>query len=136
MGGKMAKTHAAHNKSFHQRLVEYENERHARRLAEIKKAEAKLRLFEPTVAALEQRGIRLALNVHLIDQSTGSLRLKAAGFLESEPRLYDALLELGYKEEKRCEHTTLATCWMKQGRLRVYLWIPRGHPHRVPGAPT
>lgn len=113
--------------TFHQRLIAYENERHAKRLAEIKKVETKLQMFEPTVAALEARGISLALNYPLLAYPDG-LHASRGGITEWDHPLYTALTELGFAEIERRDYSYSAEITLKQGRLTLYMSILAGYP--------
>jgi hypothetical protein len=133
---KLRKSSATKQTTLHARLIAYENDRHARRLAEIKSVATKLRMFEPTAAALEARGIYLSRDSYLNASSDKALHLQAGGFITiDEGRLYNALTELGYTEIERSEHSNYATCLMKQGRLTVALSIPAGHTYSPPAKP-
>lgn len=104
------------------RVITEENERHARRLAAIKKATAKLRQFEPTFTALEKRGIHVALN-HLRTDYQGALNLTICNLPGPDCGLYNVLIEIGFNEinSSICGRYTMVT--LKKSRLLVSLVI-------------
>ena len=115
--------------TFHQRLVAAEQARHARRLAEIKKAEAKLRMFEPTAAALEAKGIQVSLEFPL---GTGKeLPLSKGGLTSWDHSLYDALIALGYIESARDIRGIFAFVTLKKARLQITMSVHDDHPTQV-----
>ncbi|MDR3409670.1 MAG: hypothetical protein P4L87_01790 [Formivibrio sp.] len=85
--------------TFQQRLLAHELTRHKQRLAEIKKSEAKLKLFEPVAAELAARGYDLALDWCLrIDDS---LRITMGSTTAYDYQLYTTLLDMGFVEQRR-----------------------------------
>jgi hypothetical protein len=119
--------------SLHDRLIAQENERHKGRLAEIKRAEAMLRLFEPNETALKARGIHFSLD-RLYINYTRALQVTAGGISAWDNRIYDGLLDLGFEEIKRDVTSSYAHCILKKGRLQVYLMIDAAHQHTKPEA--
>lgn len=113
--------------TYHQKLIAHENERHAKRLAEIKRVETKLQMFEPTAAALEARGISLSLNYPLFAYPDG-LFVSKGGLTAWDHPLYTALIELGFAEIKRHESSYSAEVTLEQGRLTLHLSIMAGYP--------
>lgn len=109
--------------TFHDRLVAHEHERHARRLADIKKAASKIAMFERDYAALEL--INSAPGTHSsIACYRHSLDLSRGLLTESEAPLYRGLLAIGYIEVSR-DHPDGAHSMitLKKGRLRVQLFM-------------
>jgi hypothetical protein len=89
-------------KTFHERLTEHENERHARRIAEISRMQTVLALAEPIIQKLE---VSLKLELHLDRCLSGlpstdylPLRLSASTFTLTDNRMYELLIALGFVE--------------------------------------
>ena len=116
--------------TFLGKLIAQEERRHAYRLAEIKKMSTKLIMLEPTAKALEAKGIHLATGDHL-DGYDGSLRLSTGIFDDKNPKLYNALIDLGFKEIKRSDMTIYEQATLKKSRLQITVNIPNGH-HYAP----
>ena len=112
--------------TLREQLIADEHQRHARRLAELKKADAKLRMLEPTAIALDARGIRLWPECVRLD-AFGNLSVSTAGICTWDARLYDALLDLGYTQVSRSTTGPYSHCSLKKGRLTLALMIPSSH---------
>lgn len=108
------------------RAIALENERHARRLAEIKRAESMLYQFEPFAAAIEARGIHLSID-HFHVNYMKALDVSCNGVVSWSHRLYDALIELDFTEAKRDVTSHYAHVVLKKGRLQLYLMIEASH---------
>lgn len=121
--------------SFHDQLIVYENDRHARRLAEIKRAMPKLRMFEPTAAALAERGINVANDVARTD-FRGMLVISRSFITEWDNNIHTALIELGFSEIDRRISGVYAHCDLKKGRLRIVLMIKVGQDATTPAPVT
>lgn len=114
--------------TFRERLLAHENQRHAARLAEIKKAEARLRAFEPTAAALEARGIHLSCT-YTLGNWDKELHLTCGVITESNNLLHDALIELGFTQTERTAAGSYAHVALKQGRQKLRLLIKADHQY-------
>lgn len=115
------------------RAIARENERHARRLAEIKRAEAMLHQFEPVAAALEARNIHLCVESFHVNYMK-ALDISSAGPVSWSHGIYDALIELGFTEVQRDVTSYYAHVLLKQGRLKLYLMIEAAHAPAKPEA--
>jgi hypothetical protein len=123
--------------TFHQQLVNAENKRHANRLAEIKKAETMLRLFEPTAVALAAKNIRLDLEWFLSTYDK-CLRVTSGGLTEWDHRLYDALITEGFSEISRSSGA-YPNVKLKKGRLSLSVTVMENFPtisHQVQSVQT
>jgi hypothetical protein len=92
-------------KTFHERLTEHENERHAKRIAEISRMQDVLALAEPTIQKLEAC---LKLEIHLDGCLSGlpsadylPLRLTAGVYTLTDNKMYELLIALGFVEVAR-----------------------------------
>ncbi len=108
------------------RAIALENERHTRRLAEIKRAESMLRQFEPFAAALEDRNIRLSIDGFHVNYMK-ALDISSGGPVSWSHGIYDALIELGFSEVKRDVTSHYAHIVLKKGYLQLHLMIEAGH---------
>jgi len=111
------------------RVIEQETTRHNGRLAEIKKMEAKLRMFEPDFAELEARKAFVSLDGLRCTDDT--LYISGGGLSEWDIRRYDTLLDIGFVEIDRSSGTHFNTRRLKKGRLTVSIMIPASHPAPV-----
>jgi hypothetical protein len=92
-------------KTFHERLTEHENERHAKRMAEIRSMQDVLTLAESTIQKLEAR-LKLELRLDGCLSSLPSadylpLRLSASTFTLTDNKMYELLVDLGFVEVAR-----------------------------------
>ncbi|MDR3409666.1 MAG: hypothetical protein P4L87_01770 [Formivibrio sp.] len=108
--------------TFQQRLLAHELTRHKQRLAEIKKQEPKLRLFEPIAIALAERGLEVALGWSISDYPHDALRITRGSLTGYDQKLYDALVEMGFKEVSR-RGNYYVSVHLKMGRLTLALTI-------------
>lgn len=108
--------------TFHQRQLAHEHLRHKQRLAEIAKQESKLRLFEPIAVALAERGIEVALGWSISDYPHDALRITRGSLTGYDQKLYDALVEMGFKEVSRRGHYYISV-HLKRGKLTLALTI-------------
>ena len=124
--------------SFHDQLVAYENNRHTQRLAEIKRAMPKLRMFETTAAALAERGINVAnvANDTARTDCRGMLVISRSFITEWDNNIHTALIELGFSEIDRRISGVYANCDLKKGRLRIALMIKVGQDATTPAPVT
>lgn len=127
--------HTNTSPSFHDQLVAHENNRHARRLAEIKHAASKLRMFEPTAAVLAERGINVANDAARTD-FRGMLVISRSFITEWDNNIHTALIELGFSEIDRRISGVYANCDLKKGRLRIALMIKVGQDATTPAPVT
>jgi hypothetical protein len=114
--------------TFLEKLLAQEEYRHAYRMAEIKKMSTKLIMLEPAARALEARGIHLATDSYL-NAANGALHLSTGIFDDKHPKLYNALVDLGFLEVKRNSMTIYEQAVLKKGRLRVVVNIPNNHAY-------
>jgi hypothetical protein len=92
-------------KTFHERLTEHENERHARRIAEISRMKTMLALAEPIIQKLEA-SLKLELRLddclsYLPTADYLPLRLAAGPFSLTDNKMYELLVDLGFVEVAR-----------------------------------
>jgi hypothetical protein len=92
-------------KTFHERLIAHENNRHAKRLAEISHMQTVLALAEPIIQKLETS---LKLEIHLDGCLSGlpsadylPLRLTAGAYTLTDNKMYELLIALGFVEVAR-----------------------------------
>ena len=87
--------------TYLQRLIEYENKRHVKRIKEIAESKSTLEAFETTAIALEALGIRLSLS-RLLSYGFGTLYIGMDNSIfdadQHNAPLYGALINLGYCE--------------------------------------
>ncbi|MDB5988893.1 MAG: hypothetical protein JWQ10_296, partial [Herbaspirillum sp.] len=119
--------------TFYAALVGYENDRHAARLAEIKKHEKRILMFQDTWRALRDRGMQVSLSWTLSAMPTNSLRITYGSFTSLDHRLHDALLELGYVEVSR-SGDRYSDRILKKGRLSVSVTVEAAHEAPKAGA--
>lgn len=115
------------------RLIADENERHAGRLREIKSAEARLRMLEPTFNALEARGVRISMHSTLLNCYDKSLHITRGGTSSFDHALYDAMIDLGFTEIERRKSLHYAYCTLKKGRLLLKISVEAQHGAKVDG---
>ena len=109
-----------------QRLQAIELQRHAGRLANIKRMHARLMLLDALMPAIDSAGVRLSLH-DMTDWGGNSLSL-TTGSLDrsSEAKLVNVLLANGMRVEERKDwpgqfgHSTF---YLKKGRLRVSVMV-------------
>lgn len=119
--------------SLPQRLQALELERHAGRLAAIKRMHARLVLLEAFMPAIEQAGVCISLG-DVTDWGGKHLSL-SAGLLDrpSAAKLVNVLLANGMEVEERkdwagCDLGAI-TFYLKKGRLRVYVMVSASVAH-------
>lgn len=130
----MAKRKEQEPSTYLGKLIAHEERRHAYRLAEIKKMSTKLIMLEPVAKALEAKGIRLTLDSLLEVYSKSALYLSTGIFDDKNPRLYNALIDLGFQEVERNSVTIYEQATLKKGRLQVVVNIPNAHQYMGGGA--
>ncbi|RJG06266.1 hypothetical protein D3870_09800 [Noviherbaspirillum cavernae] len=116
--------------TFLERVVEREESRHAGRRKEIKQMRSALVMAEPTIRSLEAQGLRIATESNWLSTCDRVLIIElvaAAGF--NNPKLYNALVDLGFKEVKRYEHASFATAHLKKSRLTLSVSIPPNYQY-------
>ena len=112
--------------SLPQRLQALELERHAGRLAAIKRMHARLVLLDAFMPAIEQAGVCISLG-DVTDWGGKHLSL-SAGLLDrpSAAKLVNVLLANGMEVEERKDWggaSGHSTFYLKKGRLRVYVMV-------------
>jgi hypothetical protein len=107
--------------SLFDHVIYAENKRHASRLVHIRVMSAKLRQFEPFWAALEARGIRI--DIQQLRTNHQSHLAITCGLTEWDHALFDALIELGFKEADLRVSGPYSHLVLKKGRLAVALMI-------------
>jgi hypothetical protein len=118
--------------SLPQRLQAVELERHAGRLANIKRMHARLMLLDAFMPDIESAGVRLSLH-EMTDWGGKHLSLTVGVLNRSlEAKLVNVLLANGMKVEERKDwpgefgHSTF---YLKKGRLRVSVMVDRRAMH-------
>ncbi|RRW94268.1 hypothetical protein [Pandoraea apista] len=108
--------------SLSERLVAHEKARHARRIKEIRKLQARLRLLNPVVETLEsEHGIFLQLDLIGEGYSDGAIYIST--MLSEGNRLHRALLAMGFKERTRRDYTSFSVTTVKKGRLSITVHV-------------
>jgi hypothetical protein len=101
--------------------LQHEHERHAARLAEIKKLEARLRMLDALAAPLAAHGVRLypdQIKTHGSDVWLSSAMCDSSG-----RRMFAAFTAVGFVLDSRRDHTCSSSITLKHGRLRVRMFV-------------
>jgi hypothetical protein len=102
-----------------------EEDRHARRLAEIKKMQVQLRLLSTFAPAL--RDYRIDINwwaQSLVwDRSNSCISFSNADSFNTNTRLREVLIKIGFKEVKRSDDSMFKNVLLRNGRLKLSFTI-------------
>lgn len=131
MNKKMQATLANPNTPLCTKLRLIEEDRHTRRIDEIKRAEKKLILLTPVLKELEALNVSIPL-AHMEFTGTG-IYLSCAGITEWEMRTYKALISIGFKDISTYQGTVYTTADLKRGRLIVSLFLPADYKQKAGG---
>jgi hypothetical protein len=111
--------------------LQHEHQRHARRLAELKALEPRLRMLDALAGPLTEQGLTLhpeQISATGWEISTRGARPTevwlSAGMTDSAGRLlFAALRAVGFTLEIRRDHGASSSVTLKHGRLRVRTWV-------------
>jgi hypothetical protein len=120
--------------SLFDHVIAAEKKRHATRSSEIKRMSAKLLHFEPTWAALEARDIGIVYQ-QIYTNHQGRLDISCGGSIERDHSLFDAMLELGFKEVDRTVASTFSYPVLKKDRVLVSIMVRTGYGLPEPTSP-
>jgi len=101
--------------------VQQAQEEHARRLKELKAMRASLALLDPLVPALKSRGLELYVSGMRWVPADRALDATVSYFMarQANIKLYDALVDLGFKVIRHDNVCSWSTAILKRGRLAL-----------------
>jgi hypothetical protein len=113
--------------------LQAEHDRHKRRLAELKAAEARLHMLDEYVPRLRANGIRIyadQITFHSVEKELFITSAFTSASLNW--RLVDALTELGFVQVERDDYSSFVAIRLKRGRLQLRMHVSARRPEPPP----